>query len=160
MGGIYGYISPIVGVLGEPLAVVVGATLALILVLVAKRVATDFLGVKKPQSYDSLEQIVRQRFNNDRIVLDGKKFVECTFTRCTLEHKGGLFLIDGGYFCTNCSLQVSNPACMQLARLCMAVYSMQSYAPDLKIIAIDEHDRTIPISEPVYERKNEPEDIS
>jgi hypothetical protein len=35
------------------------------------------------------EPLLRQQFMNERVVVDGKSFVECTFTFCTFVYLGG-----------------------------------------------------------------------
>mgnify|MGYP006279649551 CR=1 FL=1 len=46
-------------------------------------------GKPKGRNQSEREEVSGQSFSSERVVLDGKHFVDCTFESCTLVYKGG-----------------------------------------------------------------------
>lgn len=96
---IFSWLSPIVKQIGVPLSILCGLTIFIWL----------FIGVmsiinrrKKPSI--KLEEIIRKKFTNQTIRLDGKKFVDCQFDACTIEYSGGDFILDNSDIGEDCRL--------------------------------------------------------
>lgn len=57
-----------------------------------------------------METVENQTFQNERVILDGRKFVHCTFTGCTLVYTGTDSLGLDGCTMNSCRWSFEGPA--------------------------------------------------
>lgn len=84
-GVILGYFSPLVNFFGLPLSIAIGVIIFLSIYILWKKV---FGKQERRKMQNQLEEIYDKKFSNELIILDGKKFIECSFTRCILKFEG------------------------------------------------------------------------
>jgi len=61
-------------------------------------------------SRSSLKQFVGQTFEGRVVLLDGREFIRCTFTRCLLRYRGGSVRIGSGTRAIDCQPEFSGSA--------------------------------------------------
>lgn len=87
--------------LSEPLIISIIAMLSL-LVMVWFMIGVQYLRKKRQIK---LKDVVRKKFANQTIRLDGNKFVNCQFDACTIEYAGGDFILDQSDVGEDCRIQ-------------------------------------------------------
>jgi hypothetical protein len=87
--------------LSEPLIISIIAMLSS-LVMVWFMVGVQYL---RKRRQTKLKDVVRKKFNNQTIRLDGNKFVNCQFDACTIEYAGGDFMLDQSDIGEDCRIQ-------------------------------------------------------
>jgi len=91
-------LSPIVDVMGWPLAALCGLAIGLCIVAVILHILEKWPG-------SPLKDELSRTYQNETVVLDGRNFIDCTFLGCTLVLKKKKFGLDGCRFDANCKFQ-------------------------------------------------------
>lgn len=69
-----------------------------------------FLRKIEETAITTLEHVRDQRFENERVEIDGKRFTSCTFEECELIYAGGDVEFGSGCRVENCRPEFSGPA--------------------------------------------------
>lgn len=85
------------------------------------------------KSRDSkLEQITDKRFVGKVVALDGREFINCTFTRCLLRYRGGAFRLGPGCMANDCQPEFSGTAARTVKLL--ETFDLLKFKPNVVVI--------------------------
>ena len=118
--------------LSEPLIISIIVMFSL-LVMVWFMVGVQYL---RKRRQTKLKDVVRKKFNNQNIRLDGNKFVNCQFDACTIEYAGGDFMLDQSDIGEDCRIQFMTKESITALKL---LYNYRFF--DKPMLVIDQYGR-------------------
>ena len=93
---------------------------------------------KTSNKQKELIEIVSRHYENETVILDGYKYVECQFDACTVKYNGDKFELDGTAINSNCKMVFTHPVAVVTAKI---LYAQFKNAKSIDIL--DQYNRVI-----------------